>query len=288
MKLHAAIAAAFVVAAFASPARAQDRAQPATAAPEKPATGVTDRLAAALDALTPAPSESDAMRKLAVDMQETLARVDRSELGGTAAKLEQLEREEAELAGKLERWRAGGTVEVDAWWPRDSSQPPASEAAIELEAAELVAARALLAKREKDQIEYLQRAHKREQREKPNVIGNALLATLETLPSAPAPESRPSAAAGTSFPDRLARALYAAEDYFGALAQYRACKPSDLADGDRYAIARCLEETRDVPGAIAQLEEILKGAPSPFWKERAESLKRYLARQKSIDGVLKR
>lgn len=250
-------------------------------------SGAAERLDRAMETILPQQSRGNDLAKIAEDMTRRMQRADPHALGEIEERLRLLQSLEDELVKKLDDWRSGKRVELEPWWETTDSDARPDRATLELETTTLLATRAEFERAEEKSIAAAYERERKKESVRPVRSAAALLNTLEDVPTAPAEKKAAPTPVASTNPDRLARALYKAQDFVGALTQFRAMKPEDLTDSDRYSLARCLEETGDPAGAVAELEKLVAAAKAPFWKERAENLKRYLQRERAISGALK-
>ena len=285
---------------LAVPAFGQENAQPApttrktAAAADGPILddAAKAKLARAIETVSPAGQTVNVLDDTARRIKGRLGTIDRNALSDASTRLRELENEETRLQAMRERAARGESIDVDSAFPRSAAEHRVDESLIGLEEQELLRLRAELARTELDAKKREADAKKRRDRDRdrPSVTGNALLGTLDEIPPAPAGAVKATAAVAKAGPDagRLARALYGAEDWVGALANFRAMKAEEVTLGDRYATARCLEETGDLAGALAELEKIVGESKEGFWHDRALALQKYLKSERGIRTALKK
>lgn len=246
-----------------------------------------NRLVSAIDTILPQEEEVGDIARLATDVKRRMERVDTKALGALEERLSALETEETSVRAKMEDWKAGRPLDLEPWWDVNDASTRCDKATVELEEISLLAMKTKFEEAKETRKKDIERIRAETAAKETGRSAEALLGTLDVIPPPPPEAPKKELLVKTQFPDRLARALFKADDYVGALAQFRTMKPEDLLESDRFAIARCLEETGDVRAAIAELDTLLGGVKSGFWKERATNLKKYLERRLTISGALK-
>ncbi len=121
-------------------------------------------------------------------------------------------------------------------------------------------------------------------------IGSALLAVdLDVPVTAPrAAESKPAPRAMALDPKGLSRALYAAEDFSGALEAANQIPEDARTSEDRYRIARSLDRLDRWTEAKAAYEALAKADPEGHWGRQASWMLRIGGGRKGVDDAVKK
>ena len=123
----------------------------------------------------------------------------------------------------------------------------------------------------------------------PSLMGSAIMDVMVELPSPPGSEvGSPEKVALAANPLGVARSLFLAGDYVGALNAYESIPEEKRGVESRYRMARIREKLGQWKEAKTGYEEVARMDPKGHWGDQARWMLRFAKHQRVVYGVLSR